>query len=116
MNSTLKWLWQVPGRKKALIAALTAAQVLLGGCGVLYALLLRSIVNSAVAHEGAMFWHYVMLMILLVAGQLMLQALIRWLGELSTCRASVAFYNDKADIDRLVAGLEFVWSIFHGRQ
>jgi selenocysteine lyase/cysteine desulfurase len=28
----------------------------------------------------------------------------------------VAFYNDKADIDRLVAGLEFVWSIFHGRQ
>ncbi len=83
MNSTLKWLWQVPGRKKALIAALTAAQVLLGGCGVLYALLLRSIVNSAVAHEGASFWHYVMLMILLVAGQLMLQALIRWLGELS---------------------------------
>ena len=50
------------------------------------------------------------------AGHHCAQPLLSWLGELSTCRASVAFYNDKADIDRLVAGLEFVWSIFHGRQ
>ncbi len=32
----------------------------------------------------------------------------------ATCRASVAFYNDKADIDRLVEGLDKVWSIFGG--
>lgn len=32
----------------------------------------------------------------------------------STCRASVALYNDKADIDRLVDGLETVWTVFHG--
>ncbi|WP_347711624.1 aminotransferase class V-fold PLP-dependent enzyme [Olsenella uli] len=32
----------------------------------------------------------------------------------STCRASVALYNDKADIDRLVEGLETVWTVFHG--
>ena len=32
----------------------------------------------------------------------------------STCRASVAFYNDKQDIDRLVEGLKMVWSVFNG--
>lgn len=50
------------------------------------------------------------------AGHHCAQPLLSWLGERSTCRASVAFYNDKADIDRLVEGLDFVWSIFHGRQ
>ena len=43
------------------------------------------------------------------------QPLLAWLGEQSTCRASVAFYNDKADIDHLVEGLGTVWGIFHGR-
>ena len=32
----------------------------------------------------------------------------------STCRASVAFYNDKQDIDRLVDGLKTVWQVFNG--
>lgn len=32
----------------------------------------------------------------------------------STCRASVAFYNDKQDIDRLVDGLKMVWQVFNG--
>ena len=32
----------------------------------------------------------------------------------ATCRASVAFYNDKQDIDRLVDALEQVWQVFHG--
>ncbi|MDO5709496.1 MAG: SufS family cysteine desulfurase [Coriobacteriales bacterium] len=49
------------------------------------------------------------------AGHHCAQPLLAWLGERSTCRASVAFYNDKADIDRLVEGLNTVWSIFHGR-
>ena len=32
----------------------------------------------------------------------------------ATCRASVAFYNDKQDIDRLVDALEQVWQVYHG--
>ncbi len=32
----------------------------------------------------------------------------------ATCRASVAFYNDKQDIDCLVDALEQVWQVFHG--
>ena len=48
------------------------------------------------------------------AGHHCAEPLLAYLGEQSTCRASVAFYNDKADIDQLVAGLETVWSVFHG--
>ena len=50
------------------------------------------------------------------AGHHCAQPLLTWLGveNGATCRASVAFYNDKADIDALVEGLNFVWGIFHG--
>ena len=48
------------------------------------------------------------------AGHHCAQPLLTWMGLQSTCRASVAFYNDKADIDRLVEGLGTVWGIFHG--
>ena len=49
------------------------------------------------------------------AGHHCAQPLLTYLGWHSTCRASVAFYNDKHDIDRLVEGLDTVWGIFHGR-
>jgi len=32
----------------------------------------------------------------------------------ATCRASVAFYNDKQDVDRLIDALRQVWQVFHG--
>lgn len=37
-----------------------------------------------------------------------------WVGADSTNRASVAFYNDKADIDALIEALTYVWEVFHG--
>ena len=90
-DKTVRWLWHVPGRKKGYIAALTAVQVLLGGYGVVYALLLRNIVNAAVAHDSGAFWHFVLLIFLLVAGQLCLQAVVRWLNELSKSTLENAF-------------------------
>ena len=50
------------------------------------------------------------------AGHHCAQPLLAWLGVEggSCCRASVAFYNDKDDVDRLVEGLRFVWEVFHG--
>ena len=48
------------------------------------------------------------------AGHHCAQPLLTWMGIESCCRASVAFYNDKGDIDQLVAGLKFVWEVFHG--
>ena len=51
------------------------------------------------------------------AGHHCAQPLLTWLGveNLTCCRASVAFYNDKSDVDRLIDGLEQVWQVFHGR-
>ena len=51
------------------------------------------------------------------AGHHCAQPLLTWLGveNLACCRASVAFYNDKSDVDRLIDGLEQVWQVFHGR-
>lgn len=48
------------------------------------------------------------------AGHHCAQPLLAWLGVESCCRASVALYNDRADIDNLIAGLQRVWRIFHG--
>ena len=48
------------------------------------------------------------------AGHHCAQPLLAWLGVESCCRASVAFYNDKSDVDALIQGLETVWSMFHG--
>ena len=51
------------------------------------------------------------------AGHHCAQPLLTWLSveNLACCRASVAFYNDKSDIDRLIDGLAQVWQVFHGR-
>ena len=48
------------------------------------------------------------------AGHHCAQPLLTWMGIESCCRASVGFYNDKADVDRLVEGLDFVWGVFNG--
>ena len=46
------------------------------------------------------------------AGHHCAQPLLAWLGQDSTCRASIAFYNDKGDVDRLIDALDNVRWIF----
>ena len=46
------------------------------------------------------------------AGHHCAQPLLTWLGQDSTCRASIAFYNDKGDVDRLIDALDNVRGIF----
>ena len=46
------------------------------------------------------------------AGHHCAQPLLAWLGQYSTCRASIAFYNDKGDVDRLIDALDNVRGIF----
>ena len=82
-NAALRWLWTVSGRKKRNILALTLAQALHGASGVLYALLLREIVDAAAAGDRARFWRYLAGLAGLVLAQLALRAVIRWLTELS---------------------------------
>lgn len=82
-NSSVKWLYAIPGKKKLYILLLTLLQALHGASGVLYALLLRGVVDAAVAKDAEGFWRFLLFTILLVAAQLALRALIRWLTELS---------------------------------
>ena len=50
------------------------------------------------------------------AGHHCAQPFLAWLKveNLACCRASLAFYNDKRDVDALVDGLKGVWSMFNG--
>lgn len=82
-NNSLKWLWRVTGKKKYYVAALMLVQALYGGSGVLYALFLRNIVDSAVAHDREGFFRNCIYTALLVLGQVMLSAMIRYLEEQS---------------------------------
>ncbi len=96
-SDTLRWLWQVPGRKKGLIALLTAVQMLLGGYGVMYAVLLKNAVNGASDHNAEEFRRWTLLILLLMAGQLALQAAVRWLNELSRATLENAFKQRLTD-------------------
>ncbi len=82
-DSARSWLLRVPGRKKWYIAWLILVQALHGASGVLYALLLRGVVDAAVAGDAPGFWRYILFTVALTAGQLALRAIIRWLSELS---------------------------------
>ena len=90
-NHTVVWLWRTPGRKKGYIAALTAVQVLTGFLSVGFALLTRSVVNSAVSGDGAAFRHYALLLLILTAGSLLLHIINRWLTELSKAQLENLF-------------------------
>ena len=82
-EKTLHWLWHVTGAKKGYILALTMIQGGAGVIGVVYALLLRAIVDSAVSKDTEGFRHSVVLIIALVLIQIGISALIRWLHELA---------------------------------
>lgn len=80
-NQTLKWLYQVPGRKRGYVLILALLHALLGVTGVAYAVLMRGIVDSASAQNAPRFWHYAALVLALVLAQLAVNALNRWLYE-----------------------------------
>lgn len=90
-NSAVKWLYKVPGKKKWYIAALVVIQSLNGAAGVLYALFLRNIVDSAVNRDSDGFWANVLITVLLVSGQIMLLAISRWLAEYARASFENAF-------------------------
>ena len=96
-NHTVTWLWRTPGRKKGYVAALTAVQVLIGIGGVVYALLTRNVINSAVDQNSGAFWHYAVLLILLTAVQILLNVINRWLTERSKASLENLFKQQLTD-------------------
>ena len=82
-KNTLKWLWNITGKKKGYIVTLTLLHALQGGVGVFFALFLRAVVDSAVARDKKSFYHSVFYIIGLVCIQITVSAIIRWLHELA---------------------------------
>ena len=110
-HNALRWILAVTGKKKYYIIALTAAQALHGASGVLYALLLREIVDAAAGGNAPGFWRSLLLLVLLMAVQLGLRALIRWLTELS--KASIENVFKARLTDTLLRGDYLRVSSFH---
>ena len=86
-DKTIRWLYSVPKGKKIYVLLLILVQMLHGGSGVLYALLLRNIVDNATSGNPDGFAVNALFIILLVIAQLSMRAMIRFLNELS--RASL---------------------------
>lgn len=80
-KNTLLWLARVAGREKLCIAGLLLLQAVLGGGGVLYALLLRWLVNSAAGGDRSGFFRAAGLTAALAAAQIALRAAGRFLRE-----------------------------------
>lgn len=99
-NKVLKWLYTVPGGKRRYVLALILVQALVGTTGAVFALLLRGVVDCAVAGDGDGFRRYLLLAVLLVTAQISLRAVIRWLSELS--RSAIENLFKKRLLDRLL--------------
>ncbi len=80
-TNAVKWLWNVTGRKKFYVFALVLMQGLNGFSGVVYALLLRNIVDSACDGNLNGFWKNVIFVSLLMLSQVAIRCVIRFLEE-----------------------------------
>lgn len=92
-NNAIKWLYNVPKFKKIYIIGLIFVQALNGASGVLYALFLRNIVDSASTHNKDEFWKQVIFIILLLLFQITIRAILRWLNEFSKATFENIFKN-----------------------
>ncbi|MBQ9894869.1 MAG: ABC transporter ATP-binding protein [Ruminococcus sp.] len=90
-SNALKWISSSIRGKRYYIVLLTVLQAIHGGSGVIYALLMRNIVDSAVKKDNADFTLNVWLTIALIAGQIGLRAILRWLTELAKADYENAF-------------------------
>ncbi|MCQ2539526.1 MAG: ABC transporter ATP-binding protein/permease [Acetatifactor sp.] len=80
-GSTLLWLSKVAGKAKLHILILLLIQAILAICGVAYAMLLRRIINTAVAGDRNAFFIAIGSFAALIMSQIVLRALNRFLEE-----------------------------------
>ena len=81
MDRTLKWINKIAGRSRALVLLLCLVQIVMGSIGVFYALLLKAIVDSAVASDKDAFLRYILLFVLLEVFRIIMSAINRRLTE-----------------------------------
>ena len=82
-RSPLLWILETMGRVKIYVGVQVLLQFLLGGSSVLYALLLRGIIDAAVAGSREDMLRSIFWLVGLVLAQILLRALNRFLQEFS---------------------------------
>lgn len=82
-KSTLQYLKDVTGNKKLYFLILMIIQILQGISGVCFALLLKSVIDSAVIHDGRLLVQNILLFMGLIVLQMIFSALLRYYNELS---------------------------------
>lgn len=80
-KAVLGWLWRVSGREKWNIGLLMLIQGLLGASSVIFAWILRDVIDHAVVGDQAGFQRYALKLAGLVLCQLTLRAVKRFLDE-----------------------------------
>ena len=98
-KSALHFINEVAGKGRLYIIFLLFLQMVLGISSVFYALLLRGLIDGAVAHDSSKMITYCILFAALVAGQIALRAVLRFLEEY----AKATYENEFKS--RLFAGL-----------
>ena len=112
-SAAIRWLFAVSGKKNWYLVFLTLVQMAMGVVSVLFALLFKGLVDSAAGGNREAFRHYVVLVILLELGNILLQAVNRWLDELA--RASLENTLKKRQTDALLRkDYAFVHAIHSG--
>lgn len=82
-KSTLQYLKDITGNKKVYFLILMIIQIFQGISGVCFALLLKSVIDSAVIHDGRLLVQNILLFIGLIVLQMIFSALLRYYNELS---------------------------------
>lgn len=98
-KSALHFINEVAGKSRLYIIFLLLVQMVLGISSVFYALLLRGLIDGAVAHDSKKMLTLCVLFAALVAGQIALRAVLRFLEEYAKATYENAFKS------RLFAGL-----------
>lgn len=98
-KSALHFINEVAGKGRLYIIFLLLVQMVLGISSVFYALLLRGLIDGAVAHDSSKMITYCILFAALVAGQIALRTVLRFLEEY----AKATYENEFKS--RLFAGL-----------
>lgn len=79
--STVRWIGNVTGNRKWMIVVLSLIQGLLAGSGIVFALLMRNAIDSAVEGNGRIFTVSAALLGVLIVGQIGLRLFNRYLEE-----------------------------------
>lgn len=82
-SSSVKWLCKVIEKQKISIILLTVIQMLLGISSVIFAFILRSVIDNVASQNRSEFFLSFAFLVTLVLIQIVLRAVVRWLEEKS---------------------------------